>query len=154
MHLKADLDFASPSGQLWSTFSYSLDGITWNQLGNRVGPQNLDGTLTHFMGHRVGLFNYATAEAGGHVDFDHYLLSDTLTSQNIALDTSDLDAAIAHAATLDEADYPAEEWAELQTLLVKAQTAAAGPGRHAEPARCARARPQPAAGPTGGAALR
>lgn len=126
VHLKADLDFASPTGQLWTTFYYSLDGLTWNQLGNRVGPQTLDGTLTHFMGHRVGLFNYATLEAGGHVDFDHYLLSDTLTSQNLALDTSDLDAAIAHAATLKEADYPAAEWAQMRALLAQAQSARAG----------------------------
>ncbi|TDN91671.1 family 43 glycosylhydrolase [Microbacterium sp. BK668] len=126
VHLKADLDFASPTGQLWTTFYYSLDGGTWNQLGTRVGPQTLDGALTHFMGHRVGLFTYATSEAGGHVDFDHYLLSDTLTAQNLALDTSDLDAAIAHAATLREADYPAAEWAEMRRLLAQAQAARAG----------------------------
>lgn len=125
VHLKADLDSANPSGQLWTTFSYSLDGITWTQLGNRVGPQTLDGALTHFMGHRVGLFAYATQEAGGHVDFDHYLLSDVLTSQNQPLDKSDLDAAIAHAATLDAADYPAEEWAGMQELLADAQAVSA-----------------------------
>ena len=123
VHLKADLDFATPTGQLWTTFYYSLDGVTWNQLGNRVGPQTLDGSLTHFMGHRVGLFNYATQQSGGHVDFDHYLLSDTLTSQNQPLDKSDLDAAIAHAGTLDEADYPAAEWDELEDVLVDAETA-------------------------------
>ncbi|MHC2998272.1 family 43 glycosylhydrolase [Microbacterium sp. HJ5] len=121
VHLKADLDFASPSGQLWTTFSYSLDGLTWNQLGSRVGPQTLDGTLTHFMGHRVGLFNYATQQAGGHVDFDHYLLSDTLTAQNQLLDKSDLDAAVDHASTLDEHDYPAAEWAEFEELLADAE---------------------------------
>ncbi len=126
VHLKADADFASPTGQLWTTFSYSLDGQNWTQLGNRVGPQTLDGTLTHFMGHRFGLFSYATQQTGGHVDFDHYLLSDKLTSQNLPLDTSDLDAAIAHAATLDEADYPAEAWAAMQSALVKAQAARSG----------------------------
>ena len=107
VHLKADLDFARPTGQLWTTFYYSLDGVTWTQLGNRVGPQTLDGSLAHFMGHRVGLFNYATQQAGGHVDFDHYLLSDTLTAQNLPLDTSDLDAAIAYAATLRPGRLPA-----------------------------------------------
>lgn len=125
VHLKADLDFASPTGQLWTTFRYSLDGLTWHQLGSRVGPQTLDGTLTHFMGHRVGLFAYATQEAGGHVDFDHYLLSDTLTSQNLPLDKGDLDAAIAHAGTLDAADYPAAEWAELEELLAEAEAVSA-----------------------------
>ncbi|KQZ83052.1 1,4-beta-xylanase [Microbacterium sp. Root166] len=125
VHLKADLDFANPTGQLWTTFSYSLDGVSWNQLGNRVGPQSLDGSLTHFMGHRVGLFNYATQQAGGHVDFDHYLLSDTLTAQNLPLDESDLDAAIAYAGTLEESDYPEADWAELEELLAAAEQAAA-----------------------------
>ncbi|HEX5858598.1 MAG TPA: family 43 glycosylhydrolase [Microbacterium sp.] len=127
VHLKADLEFSNPTGQLWTTFYYSVDGVTWNKLGNRVGPQSLDGSLTHFMGHRVGLFTYATQEAGGHVDFDHYLLSDTLTSQNLPLDKSDLEAAIAYAGTLNEADYPEGEWAELEELLADAQAADARP---------------------------
>lgn len=126
VHLKADLDFANPTGQLWTTFYYSLDGITWNQLGNRVGPQALDGALSHFMGHRVGLFTYATQETGGHVDFDHYLLSDVRTAQNLPLDTADLDAAIAYAQGLDESDYPAESWTAMQGELAKAVSARAG----------------------------
>ncbi|WP_223256662.1 glycoside hydrolase family 43 protein [Micromonospora endophytica] len=126
VHVKADLDFASPTGQLWTTFHYSLDGLTWTQLGNRVGPQTLDGSLAHFMGHRVGLFNYATGSTGGHVDFDHYLLSDTLTSQGRPLDTGELDAAIAYAGTLDEADYPADAWAAMRAALTAATAARAG----------------------------
>ncbi len=98
LHLKADLDFAQSQGRLYTTFYYSLDGIDWTKLGNAVGPLEFGGSI-HFMGHRVALFNYATQQTGGHVDFDHYLLSDTLTSQNKPLDTSDLDAAIAYAAT-------------------------------------------------------
>lgn len=126
IHLKADLDFARTSGQLFTTFYYSLDGSTWTKLGNAVGPLRLDGGLTHFMGHRIGLFNYATEEAGGHVDFDDYLLSDTLTAQNKPLDESDLDAAIAHAGTLDPADYPADAWADMQDALAGAQAVKAG----------------------------
>ncbi len=126
VHVKADLDFASPAGQLWTTFYYSLDGRTWTQLGDRVGPQTLDGSLAHFMGHRVGLFNYATQEKGGHVDFDHYLLSDTLTAQNLPLDTSDLDAAIAYARTLDKRDYPKDAWSAMQAALAKAKKARTG----------------------------
>lgn len=124
--LKADLDFASPTGQLWTTFYYSLDGISWTQLGDRVGPQALDGSLTHFMGHRVGLFAYATEEAGGSVDFDYFALSDVLTSQARPLDTSDLDAAIAHAQSLVGADYPAPAWAAMQRALAAARAARAG----------------------------
>ncbi|WDZ83760.1 family 43 glycosylhydrolase [Micromonospora cathayae] len=126
VHVKADLDFAAPTGQLWTTFYYSLDGLTWTQLGNRVGPQNLDGSLAHFMGHRVGLFNYATRQTGGHVDFDHYLLSDTLTAQGRPLDTGALDAAIGYAGTLDESAYPADAWAAMRAALTAATTARAG----------------------------
>ena len=121
VHLKADLELDNPAGQLWTTFSYSLDGTTWTKLGSRVGPQTLDGTLTHFMGHRLGLFSYATKTTGGHVDVDEFLLSDTLSSEGKALDRAPLDAAIAHAATLREADYPADAWAEMRTVLAKAQ---------------------------------
>lgn len=123
VHLKADLDFARTSGQLFTTFYYSLDGLAWTQLGDAVGPLRLDGSLTHFMGHRIGLFDYATQQVGGHVDFDHFLLSDTLTAQNQPLDESDLDAAIAYAGTLDEVDYPAEAWATMQGALADAEAA-------------------------------
>ncbi|MFB4268289.1 family 43 glycosylhydrolase [Nonomuraea sp. GTA35] len=126
VHVKADLDFASPPGQLWTTFSYSLDGLHWTRLGGRVGPQSLDGSLAHFMGHRVGLFSYATQERGGHVDFDHYLLSDTLTAQDRPLDTTGLDAAIAHAGTLDKRDYPKDAWAAMRAALAAAKAARAG----------------------------
>ena len=125
LHLKADLDFAQSQGRLYTTFYYSLDGIDWTKLGNAVGPLEFGGSI-HFMGHRVALFNYATQQTGGHVDFDHYLLSDTLTSQNQPLDTSDLDAAIAYADSLDSRDYPAEAWAVMLDALATARTVAAG----------------------------
>ncbi|MGO1412730.1 MAG: glycoside hydrolase family 43 protein [Microbacterium sp.] len=123
VHLKADLDFASSPGDLYTTFSYSLDGRAWQQLGDAVGPLHLDGGLTHFMGHRVGLFDYATQTAGGHVDVDHFLLSDTLSSDGEPLDASELEAAIAYAESLDEADHPAEAWSDMQGALAKAQAA-------------------------------
>lgn len=126
VYVKADLDFASPVGQLWTTFSYSLDGRQWSQLGNRVGPQALDGSLAHFMGHRVGLFNYATQQTGGRVDFDYFNLSDTLSAQNRPLDTSALDAAIAYAGMLDPRFYPPDAWAAMQDALADAAAARAG----------------------------
>ncbi|MCE6998702.1 family 43 glycosylhydrolase [Saccharothrix sp. S26] len=126
VHLKGDVEFDAPTGQGWTTFHYSLDGLTWHELGDRVGPQALDGSLAHFMGHRWGLFNYATRQAGGHVDFDHYLLSDTLTAEGKPLDTGRLDAAIAHARSLDEHHYPADAWAAMRAALDKAQAARAG----------------------------
>lgn len=126
VYVKADLDFASPTGQLWTTFYYSLDGLVWNQLGGRVGPQTLDGSLAHFMGHRIGLFNYATQQTGGRVDFDYYLLSDTLTAQGLPLDWSDLDAAIAYAERLEEFEYPREAWAAMRAALRDAIAVRAG----------------------------
>lgn len=126
VHLKADLDFARTPGQLFTTFSYSLDGLEWTRFGDAVGPLRLDGGLTHFMGHRVGLFNYATQQTGGHVDFDRFLLSDTLTSQNEPVDEGELDAAIAYAESLDSNDYPVEAWAAMLDALAEARTATAG----------------------------
>jgi beta-xylosidase len=125
VHLKADLDFTRSEGQLFTTFYYSLDGIDWTQLGNAVGPLEFGGSM-HFMGHRIALFNYATQQTGGHVDFDRFLLSDTLTSQNQPLDKGDLEAAIAYAESLDSGDYPAEAWAAMLDALAEARTVAAG----------------------------
>ncbi|SIM47075.1 Beta-xylosidase [Micromonospora cremea] len=74
VYLKADADFA---GQLdRGTFYYSLDGVHWTQLGNT--QQMSYSTNNHFMGYRFALYNYATTELGGHVDFDYYRISDEL----------------------------------------------------------------------------
>ncbi|MBD7958792.1 family 43 glycosylhydrolase [Microbacterium sp. Sa4CUA7] len=127
IHLKADLDFSARAGQLWTTFLYSFDGIEWSPLGGRVGPQALDGTLSHFMGHRIGLFNYATQETGGWVDFDHFLLSDVRTAQNLPLDADGLDAAIAQARSLTPETYPADDWAAMQAALSAAADARSRP---------------------------
>ncbi|WP_419706668.1 RICIN domain-containing protein [Promicromonospora sp. NFX87] len=125
VYLKADLDFARSSERLFTTFYYSLNGTDWTRLGDAVGPLEFGGSI-HFMGHRVALFNYATQQTGGHVDFDRFLLSDTLTSQNQPLDKGDLDAAIAYAESLDSGDYPAEAWAAMLDALAEARTVAAG----------------------------
>lgn len=50
-------------------FYYSLDGTEWQQIGE---PLHMKYTLDHFMGYRIGLFNYATRETGGYVDFDYF----------------------------------------------------------------------------------
>lgn len=131
VYLKADLEMNNPAGQGWTTFYYSLDGSTWTKLGNRVGPQALDGSLAHFMGHRWGLFNYATQTAGGHVDVDYFALSDTLTAQNVPVTTTAIDTAIAQAQGLDGDRYPAEQWEALQQALAGAIAARdAGFGSH------------------------
>ncbi len=121
VYLKLDADTGSTPGQLWTTFSYSLDGRTWEPLGERTGPQTLDGSLSHFMGHRFGLFNYATQSSGGHVDVDYYYLSDVLTADGAELDRSALTAGIAWAQRLSADDYTAASWAEVEKALAWAE---------------------------------
>ena len=49
--------------------SYSIDGQTWNTIGN---PLRMVYTLPHFMGYRYGLFHFSTRESGGNADFDWF----------------------------------------------------------------------------------
>jgi hypothetical protein len=37
-------------------------------------------TLPHFMGYRFGLFNYATKNVGGVVDFDFFHIDDQISN--------------------------------------------------------------------------
>ncbi|MBN2842551.1 MAG: family 43 glycosylhydrolase, partial [Sedimentisphaerales bacterium] len=60
-------------------FYYSTDGINWNRIGSQL---KMIYSMPHFMGYRFGLFNYATKQAGGFVDFDHYHISDQLTEND------------------------------------------------------------------------
>jgi len=52
-----------------ATFYYSLDGENWKRIGNTLKMRY---SLTHFMGYRFGLFNYATRTTGGYVDIDWF----------------------------------------------------------------------------------
>ncbi|WP_121357569.1 glycoside hydrolase family 43 protein [Flavisolibacter nicotianae] len=74
LYLKADADFTNRSDK--GRFYYSLDGKTWTPLG---APIQMVYTLAHFMGYRFGLFNYATKEAGGYVDFDYFRIADKIS---------------------------------------------------------------------------
>ncbi|MFC8923908.1 family 43 glycosylhydrolase [Cellulosimicrobium sp. NPDC057127] len=120
VHLKADADFASRPGQLWVQYSYSLDGATWQPLGAPQGPLVMDWSLSHFMGYRFGLFSYAKEQTGGHVDVDHFLLSDVLDADGGA-DTTALDALVARAEALDAADHTPDSWAEVARALAWAR---------------------------------
>jgi beta-xylosidase len=62
-----------------ATFYYSFDGISWKSLGE---PLKMSYTLPHFMGYRFGLFNYATKNSGGIVDFDYFHISDQISEKN------------------------------------------------------------------------
>jgi beta-xylosidase len=70
--LRMTCDFKNQSDHV--TFSYSLDGKNWTQIGQ---PMQLRYDLNHFMGCRFGLFNFATKAAGGYADFDFFRLSPT-----------------------------------------------------------------------------
>jgi beta-xylosidase len=56
-----------------ATFFYSSDGTNWRPIGDTL---QMSYELTHFMGYRFALFNYATKTAGGFVDFDYFRVSE------------------------------------------------------------------------------
>jgi beta-xylosidase len=58
-----------------ANFYYSLDGTDWKPIG-KTDMKMLYTLIQQFMGYRFGLFNYATQEAGGYVDFDYFHLED------------------------------------------------------------------------------
>lgn len=77
VHLKAECNFRNMADVGW--FSYSLDGRTWKRIGNELKMRY---TLPkHFMGYRFALFNWATKEHGGYVDFDFFHVSNRITME-------------------------------------------------------------------------
>jgi beta-xylosidase len=70
VYLKAECNFRVRADV--ASFFYSLDGKTWNKIGSELQMRY---TLPHFMGYRFGLFNYATQETGGFVDFNYFRIS-------------------------------------------------------------------------------
>ncbi len=67
VYLRVDCDFRRRPEK--AHFYYSLDGDRWTRIGS---PLRMEYTLPHFMGYRFALFNFATINAGGYVDFDYY----------------------------------------------------------------------------------
>jgi len=65
--LRMECDFKEKADRV--AFAYSYDGNTWHSIGR---SHHLRYDLTHFMGCRFGLFNFATRATGGHVDFDFF----------------------------------------------------------------------------------
>lgn len=78
VYFKAEADFRDQVDRGW--FYYSFDGEHWTQLGDTL--QMVYSINNHFMGYRFALYNYATKELGGYVDFDYYRISDQLTGAN------------------------------------------------------------------------
>ncbi|HVG17036.1 MAG TPA: glycoside hydrolase 43 family protein [Chitinophagaceae bacterium] len=71
---RAECDFTEKKDT--ARFYYSLDGNVWTAIGS---PLKMSYTLPHFMGYRFGLFNYATKETGGYVDFDYFRIEEKIT---------------------------------------------------------------------------
>lgn len=72
VHLKVDFDFEADKAK----FFYSLNGTDWTAFGSELQMRY---TIPHFMGYRFALFNYATIQDGGYVDFDYFRFSDDET---------------------------------------------------------------------------
>ncbi len=53
-----------------ASFAYSMNGEDWNDFEQEI-PMRFD-YMRHFMGTKFALFNYATKQTGGHVDFDWF----------------------------------------------------------------------------------
>jgi beta-xylosidase len=73
IYLKATCNFKDKVDV--AEFFYSLDGKTWSPIGSTL---HMAYTLPHFMGYRFGLFNYASKEIGGFVDFDFFHIDNQL----------------------------------------------------------------------------
>ena len=70
VYLKIAFDFKDLTDTAY--FYYSIDGNTWNEIGE---PLQMQYTLDHFMGYRFALFNYATKHTGGFADFDYFRIN-------------------------------------------------------------------------------
>lgn len=77
VYFKVECDFKNRADK--GKFYYSLDGKKWISLGNTI---NMPYSIPHFMGYRFGLFNYATKNTGGYVDFDYFRIDDTISKMN------------------------------------------------------------------------
>lgn len=78
IHVKIDFDFRDSIDLAY--FYYSTDGLEWTPIGR---PLQMRYTLDHFMGYRIGLYNYATKQPGGYVDFDYFRYSKSIEEKGI-----------------------------------------------------------------------
>ncbi|MFP4540569.1 MAG: glycoside hydrolase 43 family protein [Opitutales bacterium] len=76
VELRVDCDFRNQVDE--ATFFYRTEGGDWKPLGDTL---HMRYTLEHFMGYRFGLFAFATAQPGGHADFDYFQLGTELLGE-------------------------------------------------------------------------
>lgn len=83
VYLRADFNFYQHADD--ADFYYSLDGTTWNKIGNTL---NMSYTIPHFMGYRFAIFNYATQSTGGYVDVDYFHVNDKAGTEQTSLNVN------------------------------------------------------------------
>jgi hypothetical protein len=91
---RIDMNFNNQADK--ATFYYSLDGTTWNAIGNTLSMKY---ELTHFVGYRYGLFNFGTKSAGGYVDFDFFKIGEDIESP-IYLNKTGEETILAESVTI------------------------------------------------------
>jgi beta-xylosidase len=74
VYLKAECNFRERTDKAY--FFYSLNGKLWKRIGGLLQMQY---TIPQFMGYRFGLFNYATEQPGGFVDFNYFHISNHIS---------------------------------------------------------------------------
>ena len=101
VYLRADFNFYQRADD--ADFYYSLDGTTWNKIGNTL---NMSYTMPHFMGYRFAIFNYATQSAGGYVDVDYFHVNDKAETGQTALNVNMGDAENVQGIVNTEVEVP------------------------------------------------
>ena len=77
LYLRVDFNFADAIDE--ADFYYSLYGNEWIKIGSTL---KMTYRLSHFTGYRFALFNFATREPGGFVDFDWFKVSTLIKQAN------------------------------------------------------------------------
>ena len=92
IYLRAVVNFGNNACQYY----YSYDNETWTKWGVTMTMRY---TLDYFVGQRFYLFNYATKQKGGHVDFDWFTTERTFSEEMFGIEDP---AAIQLIQTADE----------------------------------------------------
>ena len=74
VYFKAECNFKDRKDV--ADFFYSLDGKKWLPAGTQL---KMAYTIPQFIGYRFALFNYATKNVGGYVDFDYFRITDKIS---------------------------------------------------------------------------
>ena len=86
VYVKVDFKFANVNNDKSSSnnidkvnFFYSLDGNSWNKIGDEIG---MTYDLKMFTGYKFGIYSYPTKNLGGYVDIDEFHYERTVEWNN------------------------------------------------------------------------